>query len=144
MIGLGKRQNLETGGRNRNLRRNRLIHLKRINDKFSDCECVSQGFTSEQLLAKIKYHVSSTVDDFVQECTPEMYFHRIIFMSMMKDLKENDKLDKHDDLYIQTAQELSDNTARSWPGYWIFVYLEIRPKTERISRSTCFAYASST
>ena len=57
-----------------------------INDRFLHCEFnVNRGFTSVQLLAKIKHHVSSTVDDFGQECTPETYCHRIIFTSSMKE-----------------------------------------------------------
>ena len=45
---------------------------KGTNDKFLDYEFnVNPGFTSEQLLAKIKHHGSSIVDDFGQVCTPE-------------------------------------------------------------------------
>ena len=69
---------------------------KGINDRFLfDCEYnVNPGFASEHLLAKIKHHVSSTVNNFDQECIPETYSHRIIFMSMMKELEANNKLHK--------------------------------------------------
>ena len=41
---------------------------KDITNRFLDCESnVNPGFTSEPLQAKIKHHVSSTVDDFGQE-----------------------------------------------------------------------------
>ena len=58
----------------------------------------------------------STLDDFGQECTPETYRHRIIFMSMMKELEVNNKLYRSDDLY---TQRLSDCAARFRPGHRI-------------------------
>ena len=54
-----------------------------INDRFLDCEFnVIPGFISEQLLARIKQHVSSTVDDSDQECTLEVYANRIVFQGV--------------------------------------------------------------
>ena len=38
-----------------------------------------------QFLAAIEQHVSSTRDDIGQECTPDTYPHRIIFMGMVVD-----------------------------------------------------------
>ena len=79
-----RQHNLEAGGRKvvRNCESNT---SQGIHDKFLDCEFnVNPGHTSVQLLAQIKHHVSSTVDDTGQECTPVTYRHRIIFMSMMK------------------------------------------------------------
>ena len=38
-----------------------------------------------QFLAAIEQHVSSTRDDIDQECTPDTYPHRIIFMGMVVD-----------------------------------------------------------
>ena len=43
-----------------------------INAKFLVCEFnVNQSFTSAQLLAKIKHHVSSTIGDIDRKCTPK-------------------------------------------------------------------------
>ena len=79
------------------------------------------GFTSAQLLATIKQHVTSTLDDLGQECVPETYFHRIIFMAMMDEADVTDKPQKNDNLRIQQTQEVRDWTARFQPSYWIFV-----------------------
>ena len=79
------------------------------------------GFTSAQLLATIKQHVTSTLDDLGQECVPETYFHRIIFMAMMDDVDVTDMPQKNDDLRIQQTQKVRDWTARFQPSCRIFV-----------------------
>ena len=78
-------------------------------------------FTSAQVLATMKHYVSSTVDDIRQESTPETYFHRIIFTSMMKEFEVNDNVHKDDDLHSESSQELGDCATRFRPVYWIFV-----------------------
>ena len=49
-----------------------------------------------------------TVDDFDQECTPEKYPHRFIFMNIMEELEVSNKSRKND-VYTRNTQELSDH-----------------------------------
>ena len=84
-----------------------------------DCEfTVNRGFVSAQLLAKIKHHVSSLVDDLVQLCTPNTWLLRVVFMRMMKEWEVHSQLYKNDDLF---PQELGDCASRVRPGDRIFV-----------------------
>ena len=64
---------------------------------------------------------ASTLDAVGKECTPETYVHRIILMGTMSEWRITDKPHKNDHVRIQKAQEIRDDTARFWPGYWIFV-----------------------
>ena len=72
----------------------------------------------------IKHHVSSTLDDLGQECVPETYLHRIIFMAMMSELEVTNKPHNNVELCIQHAHGLCDHVARFRLGYWIFVFSE--------------------
>ena len=47
--------------------------------------------------------------------------HRIIFVAMMNELEVTDKPHRNDDSRFQQAQDVRDNAARFWPGYWIIV-----------------------
>ena len=70
MTGPRRQHNVENG--TKRSQEGELNISKGTNDEFLDGEFnVNPGFTSEQLLAKIKHHGSSTVDDFGQACTPE-------------------------------------------------------------------------
>ena len=74
---------------------------KGTNDKFLDCEFnVNPGFTSEQLLAKIKHHGSSIVDDLGHACTQEAYSQRIIITSMKNALEVNEMLHMNNDWFL--------------------------------------------
>ena len=55
-----------------------------------------------------------------------MYLLRVIFVSMMKEMKVEDKLHENDNLYSQNAQQLSHCAALFRPGCWMFV----GPKSE--------------
>ena len=81
--------------------------------KGSNAKFLNPGFTSAQLQATIKQHVSSTLDDSVSEYVPETYLHSIIFMEMLSEMEVTDKPHKNDDLRIQHAQAVYDNAARS-------------------------------
>ena len=84
---------------------------------FFDCEFnVSPRYTSMQLLAAIKQHVSSTRDDIGLECTPDTYPHRIIFMGMVVD-----KLHRNDEASLQNSQTPREVAAHFRPGYWVVV-----------------------
>ena len=92
-----------------------------VNDSIFDFDFyVNPGFTSERLLAK-KHYVSSTVDDYCQECTLETYTYRIIHVHEHEELEVDNKLHKDDDSHTQNAQELRDYASRCGPGCWIFV-----------------------
>ena len=82
---------------------------------------IANSMSTAQLLATIKWYVSSTLDELGQECVLETFTHRIIFMAMMNELELIDKLHKNDDVRIQQVQEVCDHTARLWPRDWFFV-----------------------
>ena len=89
---------------------------KGINSNFFDIEFnVNPGYTSMQLLAAIKQNTfRRLVDDIGQECTPDTYHHRIIFMSMVMD-----KIHRNDKANLHNAQRPCDFAARFRPGYWV-------------------------
>ena len=94
---------------------------KGINDRFLDCEFnVNPGFISEQLLARIKHHVPSTVDI---TCTPDLIksgrWRCTRTGSSFKESEVDNQLHKNDNLKTQNAQELSDYASRVRPGLGI-------------------------
>ena len=87
---------------------------------------VYTGYTSMQLLAAIQQHVSSTCDDIGQECTPETYPLRIIFMGML-----TDKLHRNDGANAANAQRPGDVAAHFRPGYCVVVGPESKWKCDK-------------
>ena len=78
---------------------------KGIDDRFLACEFnASPGFTSEQLLVKIKHHVSSIVGDFGQECKQETYL-------MMSELEVSPKVHRSDTFTQKEGKESIHFTA---------------------------------